>query len=58
MFFVCVRWNLNVVFICISFMAEDVEHFFMCCLAIWTSLKKFCLVQLLISLIGTDSLGM
>jgi hypothetical protein len=57
MFFVCVRWNLNVVFIYISFMAEDVEHFFMCCLAIWT-LKKFCLVQLLISLMGTDSLGM
>jgi hypothetical protein len=25
-----VRWNLNVVLICISFMARGVEHFFMC----------------------------
>jgi hypothetical protein len=24
-----VRWNLNVVLICISFMARDGEHFFM-----------------------------
>jgi hypothetical protein len=32
-----VRWNLNVVLICIYFMARDGEHFFMCVLAIWTS---------------------
>jgi hypothetical protein len=33
-----VRWNLNVVLICISFMARYAEHFFMhLFLAIWTS---------------------
>jgi hypothetical protein len=29
--------NLNVVLVCISFMARNVVHFFMCVLAIWTS---------------------
>jgi hypothetical protein len=32
-----VRWDLNVVLICISFMARDGEHFSMCVLAIWIS---------------------
>jgi hypothetical protein len=32
-----VRRNLNMIFICISFMARDVKNFFMCFLAIWTS---------------------
>jgi hypothetical protein len=32
-----VRWNLNVVLICISFMARYGEHIFMCFWAIWIS---------------------
>jgi hypothetical protein len=29
-----VRWNLSVVLVCVSFIARDGEHFFMCYLAI------------------------
>jgi hypothetical protein len=32
-----VWWSLSMVLICISFMARDGEHFFMCFLAIWTA---------------------
>jgi hypothetical protein len=32
-----VKWNLSVMLICISLMARDGEHFFMCFLATWTS---------------------
>jgi hypothetical protein len=32
-----VRLNLSVILICISIMARDGEHFFMCFLAIWSS---------------------
>jgi hypothetical protein len=31
------RWTLSVVLICISCMARDGEHFFMCFLAFWIS---------------------
>jgi hypothetical protein len=35
-----VRWNLNLVLICISFMAKDTGHYFICLLAICTSFEE------------------
>jgi hypothetical protein len=47
-----VKWNLNVVLICIFFLARDGKQFFMCFLAIWiSSFEKVCLVQLPTSLL-------
>jgi hypothetical protein len=41
-----VRWNFNVILIYISFMAKDVELFFICLLAIYSSSFENCLFSL------------
>jgi type IV secretory pathway TrbL component len=48
-----VRWTLSVVLICISFIARDNKHFFMCFLAIWTSSFEKVLFSLVAYFIGS-----
>jgi hypothetical protein len=53
-----VRWNFSVVLICISFMARDGEHFFMCFFAIWIySFEKVLFSSVAHFLIGSLILG-
>jgi hypothetical protein len=52
-----IRRNLNVVLICISFMAKDGEHFFFVFWPLVLSLKFFCSVHLPISSLSHRFLG-
>jgi hypothetical protein len=53
-----VKWSLSVLLICISFMARDGDHFFMCFLAIWTlSLEKVLFTLVAHFFIGSTILG-
>jgi hypothetical protein len=52
-----VRWNTNMVLICISFMIRDVEHSFICFLVIWTSFEKALFTSFAHFFIGSLTLG-
>jgi hypothetical protein len=48
------KWNLSVVLICISFVARNGEHFFLCFLDIWiSSLEKVLFSSVANFLIGS-----
>jgi hypothetical protein len=49
-----VRWNPGVVLSCISFVARDGEHFFMCFSAIWiSSFENFLFSSVTLFFIGS-----
>jgi hypothetical protein len=52
-----VKWNLNVVLICLSFMSRYGEHFFMCFLAIWSYFEKTLFSSFAHFFIGSLSFG-
>ena len=48
-----IRWDLSIIFICISLMTKDIEHFFKCFPAIWdSSVENFLFRSVLYFLIG------
>jgi hypothetical protein len=52
-----IRWNLNVVLICISFMTKDIEHSsIICCPFVLLLLRIVCSVHLPIYSMFGDSL--
>jgi hypothetical protein len=43
---ICMRWNISIVFIGISYMAKFVRHLFLCLLATFTTLSENNLLHL------------